>query len=56
MYALGSLTRIFTTLQEVHDVILLSGFIGGAFLNLILSFQMVYYWKPKQKKWKRTLI
>ncbi|EAS30107.3 monosaccharide-P-dolichol utilization protein [Coccidioides immitis RS] len=44
-YLLGSLSRIFTTLQEVDDKLILYGFIAGFSLNLILAMQMVYYWK-----------
>ncbi|KAI1950983.1 hypothetical protein LOZ39_001794 [Ophidiomyces ophidiicola] len=43
-YLLGSLTRIFTTLQEVDDKLILYGFIAGFSLNLILAAQMIYYW------------
>lgn len=40
-YLFGSLTRIYTTLQEVDDKLILYGFIGGFVLNLILAAQMV---------------
>ncbi|KAM0802656.1 hypothetical protein BDR22DRAFT_803078 [Usnea florida] len=43
-YLFGSLTRIYTTLQEVDDRLILYGFVGGFVLNLVLAFQMVYYW------------
>lgn len=43
-YLFGSLTRIYTTLQEVDDKLILYGFIAGFFLNAILAAQMVYYW------------
>ncbi|WEW59229.1 hypothetical protein PRK78_004698 [Emydomyces testavorans] len=43
-YLLGSLSRIFTTLQEVDDKLILYGFIAGFSLNLILAAQMLYYW------------
>lgn len=50
-YLLGSLSRIFTTLQEVDDTLLLYGFIAGFALNVILALQMLYYWKsPAQSK------
>ncbi|KOS21526.1 Mannose-P-dolichol utilization defect 1 protein [Escovopsis weberi] len=57
-YLLGSLTRIFTTLQEVDDKLILYGFVSGFALNAILALQMVMYWnagkpaakaKPKSK-------
>ncbi|KAG8533088.1 uncharacterized protein KY384_001871 [Bacidia gigantensis] len=44
-YLLGSLTRIFTTLQEVDDKVILYGFIAGFLLNGVLAAQMVYYWR-----------
>jgi mannose-P-dolichol utilization defect protein 1 len=43
-YLFGSLSRIFTTLQEVDDKLILYGFIAGFSLNLILACQMIYYW------------
>lgn len=43
-YLLGSLSRIFTTLQEVNDPLILYGFVAGFTLNLILAVQMLYYW------------
>ncbi|CAK7267469.1 hypothetical protein SEPCBS119000_002565 [Sporothrix epigloea] len=45
-YLLGSLSRIFTTLQEVDDKLILYSFVAGFALNLVLAAQMVYYWKP----------
>ncbi|KAK8214059.1 mannose-P-dolichol utilization defect 1 protein-like protein [Phyllosticta capitalensis] len=50
-YLLGSLSRIFTTLQEVNDPLVLYGFVSGFVLNCVLAFQMVYYWNsPSGKK------
>ncbi len=46
-YLLGSLSRIFTTLQEVDDKLILYGFVAGFLLNAVLAGQMVYYWKEK---------
>lgn len=43
-YLLGSLSRIFTTLQEVDDKLILYGFIAGFALNAVLAAQMMYYW------------
>ncbi|KAK4191842.1 putative mannose-P-dolichol utilization defect 1 protein [Podospora australis] len=51
-YLLGSLTRIFTTLQEVDDKLILYGFIAGFALNLVLALQMVYYWNAPSAKAK----
>ena len=52
-YLAGSLSRIFTTIQEVDDPLILYGFVAGFVLNLVLAIQMVYYWNsptPAQKK------
>ena len=43
-YLIGSLTRIYTTLQEVDDVLILYGFIAGFALNAVLAAQVLYYW------------
>ncbi|KAF7618165.1 putative monosaccharide-P-dolichol utilization protein [Aspergillus flavus] len=51
-YLAGSLSRIFTTLQEVDDKLILYGFIAGFTLNVILVTQMVYYWKAPTKPQK----
>lgn len=49
-YLAGSLSRIFTTLQEVPDKLILYGFIAGFALNAVLAVQMLYYWNsPKTK-------
>lgn len=50
-YLVGSLSRIFTTLQEVDDKLILYSFIAGFALNAVLAAQMVYYWNaPAAKK------
>ncbi|KAL4948641.1 hypothetical protein BDW69DRAFT_89219 [Aspergillus filifer] len=50
-YLAGSLSRIFTTLQEVDDKLILYGFLAGFSLNLVLAAQMLYYWNsPAQSK------
>lgn len=43
-YLVGSLTRIFTTIKEVDDKLILYGFIAGFILNAVLAAQMLYYW------------
>ena len=48
-YLFGSLARVFTTLSEVDDVIILYGFIAGFALNIVLAGQMVYYWNAGTK-------
>lgn len=49
-YLAGSLSRIFTTLQEVDDKLILYGFIAGFALNLVLASQMIYYWNAPSAK------
>jgi mannose-P-dolichol utilization defect protein 1 len=46
----GSLTRIFTTIQEVDDKLILYGFVAGFALNAILALQMIYYWNAPSAK------
>jgi mannose-P-dolichol utilization defect protein 1 len=49
-YLFGSLSRIFTTLQEVDDKLILYGFIAGFVLNAVLALQMIYYWNSAPSK------
>lgn len=45
MFCAGSLSRIFTTLQEVDDKMILYQYLVGFLLNAVLAAQMVYYWR-----------
>lgn len=55
-YLIGSLTRIFTTLQEVDDPLILYGYLAGFALNAVLAAQMLYYWNaPAQPRRKEAL-
>ena len=49
MYLAGSLARIFTTMREVGDKLILYGFVAGFLLNAVLAIQMVYYWNGATK-------
>lgn len=49
-YLLGSLARVFTTLQEVDDKLILYSFVAGFALNLVLALQMLYYWNAPSAK------
>lgn len=51
-YLFGSLARVFTTLQEVDDKLILYGFLAGFALNLVLALQMIYYWNAPSAKAK----
>ncbi|KAG0050483.1 hypothetical protein BGZ83_004724 [Gryganskiella cystojenkinii] len=43
-YFAGSLARVYTTLTEVDDILILSGFLLSTFLNCVLALQMALYW------------
>ena len=49
-YLFGSLTRIYTTLQEVDDKLILAGFVGGFVLNMVLAAQMVCPCRSNRQK------
>lgn len=44
------MSRIFTTLQEVPDKLILYSFIAGFALNVVLALQMVLYWNAPASK------
>lgn len=48
----GSLARVFTTLQEVDDPLILWGYLGGAILNAVLTAQMIFYWNSSSSSSK----
>jgi len=49
-FLFGSLSRIFTTLQEVNDPLILYGYVAGFALNLVLALQVLYYWNASPAK------
>lgn len=51
-YLAGSLSRIFTTLQEVDDKLILYGFLSSFLLNAVLALQMIFYWNAPSEKAK----
>jgi mannose-P-dolichol utilization defect protein 1 len=51
-YLVGSLSRIFTTLQEVDDKLILYGFLSSFLLNGVLALQMIFYWNAPSEKAK----
>lgn len=53
-YLAGSLSRIFTTIKEVDDPLILYGYIAGFTLNVILAAQVLYYWKSPAKPKKEA--
>lgn len=48
----GSLARIFTSIQETGDKMMIITFIASTFANGVIVAQLLYYWnaKPKYKK------
>lgn len=48
-YLLGSLARVFTTLKEVDDPIILASFLGSSALNFVLAVQVFQYWNAPAK-------
>ncbi|KAF8925673.1 hypothetical protein EDD21DRAFT_364728 [Dissophora ornata] len=43
-YFAGSLARVYTTMTEVDDIIILSGFLLSTLFNCVLALQMALYW------------
>jgi mannose-P-dolichol utilization defect protein 1 len=51
LVTMGSLARLFTTIQEVgQDQLLLVGFAMGACLNTVITIQMLWYWNSRPRK------
>ncbi|KAF9197356.1 hypothetical protein BGZ49_002247 [Haplosporangium sp. Z 27] len=48
-YFAGSLARIYTTLTEVKDPIILYGFLLSTLFNCLLAFQMALYWNNSRR-------
>merc|ERR1711936_294008 len=44
LLALGSLARVFTSIQETGDSVVISTYICSTMVNLILAGQVLYYW------------
>ena len=44
---LGSLARIFTSIQETGDTTLIVTFVATSFANGLLAAQVLYYWNAK---------
>ena len=53
-FLIGSLTRIYTTLQETNDSVILYGYLAGFILNSILAGQMLYYWNSPPQPMRTT--
>ena len=44
MLTLGSMARVFTSIQETGDTVVISTYICSTMVNLILAGQVLYYW------------
>merc|ERR1712243_285046 len=59
----GSLARIFTSIQETGDQVMILTFVVSSSVNVIIALQVLYYWnttkqvlkKEAKKKAKKTL-
>src|SRR5204863_110166 len=47
-FTAGSLARIFTTLSEIDDTLILTGYILASVFNIILTIQMIMYWNVEK--------
>ena len=47
---LGNAARIFTSLKETNDIIMVGGFVVSFILNLIIFLQIIYYNKKDDGK------
>jgi mannose-P-dolichol utilization defect protein 1 len=47
---LGNAARIFTSLKETQDIIMVGGFVVSLLLNLIIFLQIIYYNKKSEPK------
>ena len=45
----GSFARVFTTIQEVSDLAILTSFLLATSLNMVVTVQMFYYWSANEK-------
>jgi mannose-P-dolichol utilization defect protein 1 len=50
----GTSARVFTTLQEVDDRMVLLGFLAGLGLNGLLFLQMICYWNSDNQRPKKS--
>ncbi|ORZ36754.1 polyketide synthase [Catenaria anguillulae PL171] len=51
-YFAGSLARIFTTVKEVDDKLILTSYVINGVLNAVLLGQVLWYWNAKPKTGK----
>ena len=44
LFSLSVLARVFTSIQETGDSVVISTYICSSMVNLILAGQVIYYW------------
>jgi len=52
LYTMGNVARIFTTLVEVNDKLVLTNFLIAFCINFTLMTQILIYWKSTPEKIK----
>lgn len=53
MLFFGSLARIFTSIQETGDTMLVATYCASTFANSVIVVQMIYYWNVNEEKVKQ---
>lgn len=46
----GSAARIFTSIQETGDQVIIITYAAATFVNALIAFQMLWYWNSAGKK------
>lgn len=54
MLFFGSLARIFTSIQETGDAMVVITYVASSFANSVLVFQLLYYWNVQTTKKSKT--
>lgn len=54
LLALGSLARVFTSIQETGDQVVVATYICSSAVNVLLALQVIYYWKATQKALEKS--
>jgi hypothetical protein len=49
LLALGSLARIFTSIQETGDQVIIATYLCSSAVNCILSLQVIWYWNATKR-------
>lgn len=47
LLAAGAIIRVFTSIQETGDQIIILTYVCSSAVNVILAIQVVYYWNAK---------